>query len=344
MDREFYGIWRKNVGDGKIGSTHALFSRVSRWRYDSVGDTIVSLTIETAARISEAPSQNASRRRGSLRDVTLRHGCLSHHFPREGTCMSTTTARTETEQDLIQRAQTAVSSCNWEVGQCAALWTKRFARGRTDADFAMLVGLTGDQVYQRRRVWETFGDVSANYPSLKWSHFYSALNWDDAAECLQWANDIGSTVAEMKAWRRAQRGEDLTADANEDELGWLPSNPVEVRIPGDGSEVGGSAGGARSEAVPVMAGAPRQSDPNGEGYAPFNATAMMPPPTEAAMAERPAPTFEQIARRLTGTLERCLAAISADEFADEFASLPDKDRKRLKKVLAQLGDKVGDLH
>lgn len=258
--------------------------------------------------------------------------------------MSTTAARTETEQDLIQRAQTAVSHCNWEVGQCAALWTKRFARGRTDADFAMLVGLTGDQVYQRRRVWETFGDVSANYSALKWSHFYSALNWDDAAECLQWANDIGSTVAEMKAWRRAQRGEDLNEVADESELGWLPSDSVEVRMPGDGSESSGGAGGTRSEAVPVVAGVNRQSDPNGEGYAPFNATAMTPSPTEAAMAERPAPTFEQIARRLTGNLERCLAAISADEFGDEFSSLPDKDRKRLKKVLSQLGEKAAELH
>lgn len=258
--------------------------------------------------------------------------------------MSTTAARNETEQDLIQRAQTAVSHCNWEVGQCAALWTKRFARGRTDADFALLVGLTGDQVYQRRRVWETFGDVSTNYPSLKWSHFYSALTWDDAAECLQWANDIGSTVAEMKAWRRAQRGEDLSENADEDALGWLPSDAVEVRMPGDGADSSGGAGGVRSEAVPVVTGVNRQSDPDGEGYAPFNPTAVSPPPTETTTAERPAPTFEQIARRLTGTLERCLAAINADDFIEEFSSLPDKDRKRLKKVLTQLGDKVAELH
>lgn len=260
--------------------------------------------------------------------------------------MTETVTRSETELDLIQRAQSAVSSCNWEVGQCAALWTKRFARGRTDADFALLVGLTGDQVYQRRRVWETFGDVSTNYTALKWSHFYSALTWDDAAECLQWANDIGSTVAEMKAWRRSQRGEDLSEAADEGEYGWLASDPVEVRIPGEMAGEGGSGGGGArtAEVVPFVAGVPRQSDPQGSDYAPFNADAVIPPSQHASAAERPAPTFEQIARRLTGTLERCLATVNADDFADQFGDLPDKDRKRLRKVLSQLGEKADELH
>jgi hypothetical protein len=262
----------------------------------------------------------------------------------KGIVMSSTVSRPETEQDLIQRAQSAVSSCNWEVGQCAALWTRRFSRGRTDTDFAQLVGLTGDQVYQRRRVWETFGDVSANYSSLKWSHFYAALTWDDAAECLQWANDIGSTVAEMKAWRRAQRGEDLSEAADEPEFGWLATDPVEVRVPGDGSESSGGSGSSRtSEAAPFLAGVPRQSDPQGEDYAPFNAHAMS-APADVSSAERPAPTFEQIVRRLTGTLERCFAVVNADDFTDQFGDLPDKDRKRLRKVLLQLGEKAGELH
>ena len=119
---------------------------------------------------------------------------------------STVVAGKESESELVRRVQDALSHCNWDVGECAAIWTKRFARGRTDADFAALVGLSADQIYQRRRVWETFADVRESYPSLKWSHFYSALTWDDAAECLQWAQDIQATVAEMKAWRRAQRG------------------------------------------------------------------------------------------------------------------------------------------
>lgn len=125
-----------------------------------------------------------------------------------------------TEQQLIERAQQALSHCNWTIGECAAQWTEKYAKGRTDADFGLRIGLDGDQVRQRRRVWETFSDVSDSYPNLKWSHFYVAMTWDDAAECLQWADEIEATVAEMKAWRRARHGEDLTEPAEDEEAPW----------------------------------------------------------------------------------------------------------------------------
>ena len=41
----------------------------------------------------------------------------------------------ESEDQLLQRAREALSRCNWEIGECAAKWTERYARGRTDADF-----------------------------------------------------------------------------------------------------------------------------------------------------------------------------------------------------------------
>ena len=122
----------------------------------------------------------------------------------------------ESEAELVGRAQAALSNCSWTVGECAAHWTKRYAKGRTDADFGILIGLSGDQVYQRRRVAETFSDVKEEYKHLKWSHFYTALTWDDASECLRWADDMQATIAEMRAWRRAQRGEDLTEAGDDD--------------------------------------------------------------------------------------------------------------------------------
>jgi len=256
---------------------------------------------------------------------------------------SATALPAETESDLIVRAQTAVSRCNWEVGECAAVWTKRFSRGRTDADFAELVGLSADQVYQRRRVWETFGDVCGSYAGLKWSHFYAALNWDDAAECLQWAQDIGATVAEVRAWRRAQRGEDLSTSGDDDSLNWLPTESSEVRVPGQAVASGSSGRSdseSRSPAMPIAAGVAREA--SGDEYAPFRPDAMVPPRESVPAAERPAPSLEQIARRLTTTLERCAAAIN-DEFTDHFETLPEKDRKRFLKAVATLAGKVDDL-
>src|ERR1700733_3775328 len=143
----------------------------------------------------------------------------------------------ESEEELVSRAQVAVSQSNWVVGECASKWTQKYARGRTDADFAVLLGLTADQVFQRRRVWETFAEVYASYPSLKWSHFYAALTWEDAPECLQWADENQATVAEMKAWRRAMRGENLSVEPSGDDWGgpssvtFVPEEAVAVKDP-----------------------------------------------------------------------------------------------------------------
>ena len=88
----------------------------------------------------------------------------------------------ESEEQLISKARDAVSQCNWVVGECASKWTQRYAKNRTDADFGQMVGLSGDQIFQRRRVWEAFGESHKNFGSLKWSFFYVALNWDDAED------------------------------------------------------------------------------------------------------------------------------------------------------------------
>jgi hypothetical protein len=251
----------------------------------------------------------------------------------------------ETETELIRRAQQALSQCNWEVGECAAIWTRRFARGRTDADFAVLVGLSPDQVYQRRRVWETFSDVRDNYPGLKWSHFYAALTWDDAAECLQWAQEIQATVAEMKAWRRAQRGEDLSQHSA-DEPDSLPlGEMVVVKAPG-GETVSAEARQsepARSSSgqeFPTLSGVARQSD-DGTEYAPFYDGAVTPPQGPPSR-ERESPTPEQVIKRITATMERCEALLTA-EVCKAFAKLPEKVRQRFLRAARELEKRVHDL-
>lgn len=249
----------------------------------------------------------------------------------------------DTESALIARALSALSRCNWEVGECAAQWTRRFARGRTDADFASLVGLSPDQVYQRRRVWETFGDVYESYSQLKWSHFYAALNWDDAADCLQWAQDVQAGVAEMRAWRRAQHGEDLSEVSADESMGF---GPVELAftnetVPVAAREQAGSAAGVTSDSMQTAALAAGGSEGNGsKEYAPFREDAMAPPVRESV--ERPEPTTEQLVKRMTAAIEKCHAAINAS-FSEEFSSLPDKVRKRFLKAVEQLNDKVSDL-
>ncbi len=139
----------------------------------------------------------------------------------------------ESEETLIERARGALSNCNWIIGECAARWTEKYAKGRTDADFGNQIGLTSDQVFQRRRVWETFHDVRDEYPDLKWSHFYVALNWEDSAECLSWAVENQATVAQMRAWRRSVHGEDLSEQSDPLALQALDYSPEVVRDAGE---------------------------------------------------------------------------------------------------------------
>ena len=262
----------------------------------------------------------------------------------------------QSEEILISLARDAVTQCNWIVGECASSWTEKFARGRTDHDFGQMVGLSGDQIYQRRRVWMKFGDTYRNYENLKWSFFYVTLNWDDSDECLRWADDTGATVAEMRAWRRARHGEDLNAESEESYSEWAAPliidtattplkavmDPAEFVPSGQGERAG--LGGSGSE-VETIAGAARE----GGSYSPFHAGASSPAPpeqeAEVAVLERPAPSPDQVWRRAAGLLERLDRSLTSEairafddqpeKVQDRVAAAFDKLSVTLRKVLPE---------
>jgi hypothetical protein len=265
------------------------------------------------------------------------------------------TETTDSEEQIITRAQSAVSQCNWVVGECAAAWTEKYAKGRTDADFAALVGLSADQVYQRRRVAETFGDVRETYSSLKWSHFYVALKWDDSPECLQWAEENEATVAEMKAWRRALKGEDLTTEAEFDDwsgdpgVAFVPTEASPVLDPDsfDGSGEGGSRGSA-ADSPELVSAVARDADggTGGGDYSPYRQGAASPPPKESggvtAVVEKPLLSAEQMLKRAVTTLERINKALT-EEMLQEIKKQPQKKRDRLVKVVGEISSKTAKL-
>jgi hypothetical protein len=262
-----------------------------------------------------------------------------------------TTTEIESEDQLILRAQQALSSCNWEIGECASQWTQRHARGRTDADFGQLIGLSGDQVFQRRRVWETFADVHLNYPNLKWSHFYVVINWDDAAECLQWANDMQATIAEMKAWRRAQHGEDLTEEPDDDELtaanAFLTAGVGAVQDPeafvreGRGGDYGAVPFEGDAADRPEFAmSAARESGAPGE-YTAFSKDARGPAPSGDASKQEQL-TSEQIVKKAAISLERVLASLTPAVLED-FSSVPGPLQQRLIEAIENLQSRTATL-
>ncbi|MCG6154571.1 hypothetical protein [Rubinisphaera margarita] len=246
----------------------------------------------------------------------------------------------DNEQTLVDRARGALSNCNWVVGECAGQWTEKYARGRTDADFGNLIGLSADQVYQRRRVWETFHDVQAEYPALKWSHFYVALNWDDAPECLSWAQENEATVAEMRAWRRSVHGEDLTAEPDPNSLQLLDYNPTDVRHP---SEFAGVAGGGESDA-PFEATGSYSGEREQTPYSPYRKDArgdfQGAEGEEHATAARPAAPAEQDSP--LRTVKRALSSLRRAE--QQLSELTEEDYQELSpETINQLWDLYDDL-
>lgn len=228
-----------------------------------------------------------------------------------------------TEDGLIDLARAAVSSCNWTVGECAAQWTQRYARGRTDSDFGQLIGLSDDATWKARRVWETFADVRPTYPQLRWSHFYAALTWDDAAECLAWAQDNEATVAEMKAWRRMQHGENLLEDAEDEQSSGAAevphgcgTSPSAARRPASDFEAADHAAigqPAESEPAPTVA-AQRDRQGNDDGAV----TAI----DEPAPAREPAPASFRDPDR-TGSRDRLFGHITRAVESAQRATSPE---------------------
>lgn len=265
---------------------------------------------------------------------------------------------TETEDQLVSRAVDAINQSRWIVGECAAKWTQRYARGRTDVEFGLLVGLTGDQVYQRRRVWERFADVSAQFANLKWSHFYTALGWDDFVECLKWADDMKATVAEMKAWRRALRGEDLTTEATVTEdaetplVQFVPEQSSWVQDPADFQSTtrsgSGSGGGSRDIDSLAVTGVAREFEAGDAPYSPFRSDALQAPKrpdnggssTQVLTADQPSTL--QLVKRMTSALQR-FTKLASPAFAREYRDLPDSLREKFEDAVEEFQSRVAEL-
>jgi hypothetical protein len=178
------------------------------------------------------------------------------------------------------------------------------------------------------------------------------LNWDDSRDCLSWADETRSTVAEMRAWRRAQRGEDLSIDAVEDEA--IQFIPAETEFVHDAEDSDGrpagklpqSASSAGDQERAVLAGVARQGGGEGDEYAPFRTGASGAAPRQGA-ADRPAgdaepPSAEQLTKRLTSTLERFVKMMTP-EFRREFRKLPQQVKERFMIAVQDLRDHVTEL-
>jgi hypothetical protein len=106
-----------------------------------------------------------------------------------------------------------VSTTNWEKGRIIQEWRTALssadapAAEYSDEAWSQRVGnVTGQHVGRLRRVFERFGPIAAEFPGLYWSHFQSALDWNDAEMWLEGAVQSRWSVAEMRRQRSETRG------------------------------------------------------------------------------------------------------------------------------------------
>jgi len=106
----------------------------------------------------------------------------------------------QTEQQLIEMAQNAIAAEFWTVGYAASEWCENYARGRSENDFAELIGSNKQSVNLKRRVHQRFRNLSTLLTNLRFTHYVQALDFEHEPEhWLEEASENKWTVKEMVA-------------------------------------------------------------------------------------------------------------------------------------------------
>lgn len=136
---------------------------------------------------------------------------VAENSPAESLTASATGSPTADEgvaAPFIGKWNQLISTTNWEKGQIICQWRDALkAAGAavtqySDEAWAQTVGgVTSQHVGRLRRVSQRFGDVSAQYESLHWSHFQACLDWDDAEMWLEGSIQNGWSISQMRGRR-----------------------------------------------------------------------------------------------------------------------------------------------
>jgi len=111
-------------------------------------------------------------------------------------------------EPIVGKWNVLVSQTNWEKGTLILRWRNELiAAGLpntvySDESWSRRVGnVSAQHVGRLRRVAERFGESNQNFAELNWSHFYAALEWDDAELWLEGAVQKDWSVAQMRVQR-----------------------------------------------------------------------------------------------------------------------------------------------
>jgi hypothetical protein len=107
-------------------------------------------------------------------------------------------------QAFVGRWHRLSSETNWEKGRIITQWRAALiasgvpANQYSDEAWASRVGhVTCQHIGRLRRVYDRFGETYGEYPKLYWTHFWAAIDWDDAELWLEGASRSRWSISKM---------------------------------------------------------------------------------------------------------------------------------------------------
>lgn len=165
----------------------------------------------------------------------------------------------QASQPFVGQWDRLVSRTNWDKGRIIAEWREALVNAAAppaefsdDAWSKLVGGVTPQHVGRLRRTYQRFFEQLETYPTLFWSHFHAAVDWNDAELWLEGAKLNEWSVSQMrrKRWEQMgkleaepQPGEVVAAETDED-FDASAGATTEVRDP---SEFGEGSGGPSHE-------------------------------------------------------------------------------------------------
>lgn len=131
----------------------------------------------------------------------------------------------EQSSAFIGQWNTLISTTNWEKGAIILEWRHSLkeegasaSQYSDDAWSKMVGGVTSQHVGRLRRTYDRFGDVFEQFQGLYWSHFYAALDWDDAEMWLEGGIQNKWSVSQMRNQRWETMGSVPAEQPKKDEI------------------------------------------------------------------------------------------------------------------------------
>lgn len=131
----------------------------------------------------------------------------------------------ELSSEYVDRWSSLISTTNWEKGKIIFDWRQALegsespSSSYSDEAWSRRVGgVTPQHVGRLRRVYERFGGAYTSYSGLYWSHFWAALDWDDAELWLEGASQSQWSVSQMRRTRWESMGSDPQAEPEQDQV------------------------------------------------------------------------------------------------------------------------------